>query len=169
MSGAFGSASFGAAPFGGQAGLSYEVGFASQSGSALSVSAAKAISVGLAAQVSAPQPASANKGYSISLVLEAEFAVAVSAEKSALVGLVETTGAALPPDDNMFPAAPHNLTATPVSSSRVDLSWGNVIGASGYDIERDGVVVVEDHPSTSYEDTGLTAGTSYDYRVRAVA
>ena len=28
---------------------------------------------------------------------------------------------------------------------------------------------VEDHPSTSYEDNGLTAGTSYDYRVRAVA
>ena len=56
-----------------------------------------------------------------------------------------------------------------VSSSQIDLTWDVASGATGYDIERDSVVVVTDHAGTSYSDTGLTASTLYSYRVRAVA
>lgn len=66
------------------------------------------------------------------------------------------------------PAVPANLQAVAVSSSQIDLTWDAVTGVSGYDIERDGVVIVFDHPTTSYSDTGLDPDTQYDYRVRAV-
>jgi hypothetical protein len=63
---------------------------------------------------------------------------------------------------------PTGLTATPVSATRIDLAWTAVPAATGYDIERDGVIVATDHPSTSYSDTGRTAGTAHTYRVRTV-
>lgn len=63
---------------------------------------------------------------------------------------------------------PANLTATAISVSQIDLAWDAVSGATGYDIERDGVVVVENHATNSYSDTGLAAGTNYVYRVRGV-
>lgn len=68
----------------------------------------------------------------------------------------------------VFPDAPTGLTATPVSSSQIDLAWDALTGAGGYDIERDGVLIVHDHQSTSYSDTGLDPSTEYDYRVRGV-
>jgi hypothetical protein len=61
------------------------------------------------------------------------------------------------------------LTATPAVVGRIDLEWNAVPGAAGYDIERDGVVIVFDHPTTSYSDTDVAPGTEYDFRVRAVA
>lgn len=66
------------------------------------------------------------------------------------------------------PAVPANLQAVAVSDTQIDLSWDAVTGATGYDIERDGAIIVFDHPTTSYSDTGLAATTEYDYRVRAV-
>lgn len=68
----------------------------------------------------------------------------------------------------VFPDSPPNLTATAVSVSQIDLDWDEVQDATGYDIERDGVIVVKNHLVTSYSDTGLSAGTTYSYRVRAV-
>ena len=65
--------------------------------------------------------------------------------------------------------APENLQAVAVSTSQIDLSWDEVIDASGYDVERDGVVIAWDVLDTTYQDTGLTSSTSYTYRVRAVA
>ena len=65
--------------------------------------------------------------------------------------------------------APENLIATAVSTSQINLSWDEVTGASGYDVERNGVVIAWDVVPTAYQDTGLTASTSYTYRVRAVA
>ena len=67
-----------------------------------------------------------------------------------------------------FPSAPTNPTATPVSASQIDLSWDALTGATGYDIERDGEVIVSNHATTSYSDTGLLPGTEYDYRVRGI-
>ena len=64
--------------------------------------------------------------------------------------------------------APTGLTATPVSSTAIDLSWSAVPTATGYDVERDTVVIATDVAATTYSDTGLTASTAYDYRVRAV-
>lgn len=60
------------------------------------------------------------------------------------------------------------LTATTFDDDRIDLAWNTVSGATGYDIERDGTVIVSNHGSTSYSDTGLTPSTLYSYRVRAV-
>lgn len=63
---------------------------------------------------------------------------------------------------------PTGLTVTVVSASQLDLSWNSVTGVTGYDIERDGTVIVFDNPSNSYSDTGLAAASTHTYRVRAV-
>lgn len=67
------------------------------------------------------------------------------------------------------PAVPTGLQAVAVSASQIDLSWDAVSGVSGYDVERDGQVILVDHASTSYSDTGLDPSTEYAYRVRAVS
>jgi hypothetical protein len=63
-----------------------------------------------------------------------------------------------------------NLIATAVSQTQIDLTWtaASLPVPQVYDIERDSVVILEDHIGTSYSDTGLTANTLYTYRVRAV-
>ena len=73
------------------------------------------------------------------------------------------------------PAAPTNLTATAASSSAINLSWAAAAGATGYSIERSssgsGIwtqVGTTAWGVTTYADTGLAAGTTYDYRVRAI-
>ena len=63
---------------------------------------------------------------------------------------------------------PTGLTATPVSDTEIALDWADAAGASGYDIERNGVVIVYGHAVSNYNDTGLTANTLYTYRVRTV-
>ena len=65
--------------------------------------------------------------------------------------------------------APDNLIATAISASQIDLSWDEVEGASGYDVERGGVVIAQNVAVNSYADTGLSSSTLYTYRVRAVA
>jgi len=76
----------------------------------------------------------------------------------------------LPPSDGEPPTAPTQLLATPVSSTRVDLSWAasaDNVGVDHYEVYRDGNSVGTT-PATSYSDTGLTAGTTYTYTVKAV-
>jgi hypothetical protein len=82
-------------------------------------------------------------------------------------GLQIEKAATLPAFDTGY-NSPANLTATPISSSEIDLSWDAVAGATGYDIERDGTVIVTDLAVTTYSDTSLTPSTSYAYRVRTV-
>ena len=70
------------------------------------------------------------------------------------------------------PAAPSDLTATAVSSSQINLTWAASAGATGYEIERSlsassGFTEVGTATTTSYSDTGLTAGTTYYYQVIA--
>jgi hypothetical protein len=67
-----------------------------------------------------------------------------------------------------YPDAPLNLAAVAQSSTQINLSWDAVTGATGYDVERDGVVIVEAQAGITYNDTGLAPGTEYDYRVRAI-
>ncbi|HEX8204576.1 MAG TPA: LamG-like jellyroll fold domain-containing protein, partial [Solirubrobacteraceae bacterium] len=74
------------------------------------------------------------------------------------------------------PAAPTGLGATAASSSAIDLAWtDNASNETGYVVERSGssaFTTVQSFPlaagATSYRDSGLTAATTYWYRVRAV-
>ena len=71
--------------------------------------------------------------------------------------------------DTEPPTAPGNLTATAVSSSRIDLEWDastDNVGVEGYDIYRDGAYL-NTTAETSYPDTGLTPNTTYSYVVYA--
>lgn len=63
---------------------------------------------------------------------------------------------------------PSGLTATPMSGTQINLVWDAFSGATGYDLERDGVVILTNYPFPFYSDNGLSPGVEYDYRVRAV-
>jgi subtilisin family serine protease len=91
-------------------------------------------------------------------------------------GLVDADEAA-PPAPSDPPAAPSNLTATAVSSSRIDLSWSdNSTNESGFKIERcpnspcsDVFIEIATVGAgvTGYSNTGLQPSTTHTYRVRA--
>jgi RHS repeat-associated protein len=72
------------------------------------------------------------------------------------------------------PAAPSALTATIVSSTQVNLAWtDNSTNETGFKIERKtgsgsySQIATTGDNITTYSNTGLTAGNSYTYRVRA--
>ena len=72
--------------------------------------------------------------------------------------------------DVTAPSVPAGLAANPVSSSRVDLSWSastDNVGVANYRVFRDGTEIATP-TGTSYQDTGLTSGSTYSYRVSAV-
>src|SRR5262249_49467042 len=70
---------------------------------------------------------------------------------------------------------PSNLTATAVSSGQINLAWTAATGpVASYSVERcQGAgctsfsLLAAGLAGTTYNDTGLTAGTSYSYRVQA--
>ncbi|MEU9976121.1 glycoside hydrolase family 18 chitinase [Streptomyces sp. NPDC051014] len=67
------------------------------------------------------------------------------------------------------PSAPGTPTASGVTDTSVKLSWSAATddkGVKNYDVLRDGKVV-STVTTTSYTDTGLTAGTDYSYTVQA--
>ena len=73
------------------------------------------------------------------------------------------------------PAAPTGLTATPISTTEVDLAWSNNSnGASGYDVYRAAgaggysrIAHALASNASSYNDTTTSAGVSYSYQVFA--
>ncbi|MGV9251333.1 glycosyl hydrolase family 18 protein [Streptomyces sp. NPDC003697] len=72
------------------------------------------------------------------------------------------------PGDNP-PSAPGTPTASGITDTSVKLSWPAATddkGVRNYDVLRDGRPVAT-VTSTSYTDTGLSAGTDYSYTVRA--
>jgi glucose/arabinose dehydrogenase/chitodextrinase len=79
--------------------------------------------------------------------------------------------------DTTPPSAPTGLSATAVSSSRIDLRWTastDNVGVAGYRVERcqgtscTNFAQVGTPTATTYSSTGLQANTSYRFRVRAV-
>ncbi|EPR08089.1 right-handed parallel beta-helix repeat-containing protein [Ruminiclostridium papyrosolvens] len=62
-------------------------------------------------------------------------------------------------------AAPSNITSD-ISGTSVNLAWGSVSGASGYEIYRDDIKVGTSESNT-YSDIGLEVGTTYVYRIKA--
>jgi hypothetical protein len=89
------------------------------------------------------------------------------------VGSYSLSGAIIP-TGALAPAAPANLTAMAASSSQINLTWtDNSNNEDGFQIQRlnsDGTwtqVATVGANVTSWSDTGLSASTSYTYRVRA--
>ncbi|MFF9280835.1 glycoside hydrolase family 18 chitinase [Streptomyces griseosporeus] len=67
------------------------------------------------------------------------------------------------------PSAPGTPTASNITDTSVKLSWGAATddkGIKNYDVLRDGTKVAT-VTTTSYTDSGLTAGTDYSYTVQA--
>ena len=77
--------------------------------------------------------------------------------------------------DTQPPTAPANLLATAIGVSQIHLNWTastDNVGVAGYLVERQdpgssSFVQVGMSTGTSYNDTGLVAGSVYSYRVRA--
>ena len=80
--------------------------------------------------------------------------------------------------DTQPPSAPGTLTATAINSGEIDLSWGPAtdnVGVTGYQVLRcqgagcsNYALLAPTGTTTTYQDTGLTAGTTYSYEVRAL-
>lgn len=71
--------------------------------------------------------------------------------------------------DTEAPSVPANLFSPSHTDSTVDLRWDastDNVGVAGYTVLRNGVEIATT-PSTSYQDTGLYANTTYRYTVRA--
>ena len=78
-------------------------------------------------------------------------------------GTADSTG------DTRAPSTPAGLAAGTTTASSVALTWSastDNVGVTGYDVLRNGQVVATS-ATTSFNDTGLTADTSYTYGVRA--
>ena len=101
------------------------------------------------------------------------------------IGIYSPSGEALTLDDweggelvadTQPPSAPGNLVATAIGVSEVHLSWTastDNVRVTGYLVERQdpgsqNFVQIGTTTTTSYNDTGLAAGSSYSYRVRAI-
>src|SRR3989338_2523425 len=78
--------------------------------------------------------------------------------------------------DTTAPSVPSNLTASVISSSQINLSWTastDAVGVTGYRVERclgstcTTFTQIATPTGTTYNDTLLTAATTYRYRVRA--
>jgi chitodextrinase len=78
--------------------------------------------------------------------------------------------------DTTPPTAPTNLAASSASSTQINLSWSastDNVGVTGYKVERcQGAACSNFAPfatltTTTFNDIGLTASTSYSYRIRA--
>jgi len=77
--------------------------------------------------------------------------------------------------DTAAPTAPTSLSATSISQSQINLSWTvstDAVGVTGYRVERCGnpcsdFVEIGTPTTPSYADVGLTASTTFGYRVRA--
>ena len=86
-----------------------------------------------------------------------------------------TTGGRINAFNALPPQAPGGLAATAASSSKINLSWtDNSANESGFKIERKtgsggtyAQIATVGANVTSYSNTGLTASTTYYYRVRA--
>ncbi len=84
------------------------------------------------------------------------------------------TAAIAPVSKTVHPSSPTGITATAFSGKQINVSWNDVVGESGYKIERssDGVnnwkqIGLTSANVTTFNDIPLAGATSYFYRVRA--
>jgi len=81
---------------------------------------------------------------------------------NAVTGILDTT-APLPPSP---PAIPQNLSATVMSSTQINLSWGSVENATGYTVYRDDVNIGSIN-EPNYNNYDLEPSTTYEYEIAA--
>lgn len=100
-----------------------------------------------------------------------------SLSASEVSALYAYTGGPAPTPDTQAPSTPTILSATAQSSSQINLSWTQStdnVGVTGYRVERcqgsgcTNLIQIATPLTTSYNDTGLSANTTYRYQVRAV-
>lgn len=87
------------------------------------------------------------------------------------VGILGTGGSitVTTPSDTTAPTIPSGLSATPISTSQINLSWTastDTVGVVGYKIFRGGIQIGTSI-TNSYSDTGLSSATLYTYTVSA--
>jgi chitodextrinase len=71
--------------------------------------------------------------------------------------------------DSTPPSVPAGLSASAISSSQINLTWiasTDNVGVTGYKVFRNGSQIATT-ATNSYQNTGLTAGTTYSYTVSA--
>ncbi len=94
----------------------------------------------------------------------------------ALSGCSSGSSNTQPPPDTTPPTAPANLMASATLATSINLSWTastDNVGVTGYKVERcqgagcANFAQIATPTATAFSDTGLTASTSYSYRVRA--
>ncbi len=71
--------------------------------------------------------------------------------------------------DTEAPSVPTNLAASNIADTTLTLTWNastDNVGVTGYEVFQDGSSIATT-ANTTYNVTGLTAGTSYDFNVRA--
>ena len=88
---------------------------------------------------------------------------------SAASTAVSATTKAGTTNDTTAPSAPTGLTAGTTTTTSIPLSWTastDNVGVTGYDVYQ-GSTLVGSSTTTSYTVTGLTAGTSYSFTVKA--
>ncbi len=98
------------------------------------------------------------------------FVVVNSVDSNAYTLRLSTSTPPPPTPDTTPPSVPTNLAASAASASQINLSWNassDNVGVSGYRIYRSGVQIATPG-TTSYQDTGLAANTSYSYTVAAL-
>src|SRR5262249_32544591 len=72
--------------------------------------------------------------------------------------------------DTTPPTTPTGLSASAVSDTKINLSWApstDNVGVTGYRVMRNGSLLTTLGNLTTFQDTGLTASTTYSYRVLA--
>ncbi|HKW36931.1 MAG TPA: fibronectin type III domain-containing protein [Burkholderiales bacterium] len=98
-----------------------------------------------------------------------------AADAAGNLGIYSNVATASTPDTTP-PGAPGGLTATPVSSTQINLAWAAAtdnVGVTGYHVEScagagcSNFAEIATPSATSFANTGLAASTSYSYRVRA--
>jgi hypothetical protein len=71
--------------------------------------------------------------------------------------------------DTTLPTAPSTVTATPFSSTRIDLAWSGAtdnVGVTSYKIFRSNAFLTS-VSTLAYSDTGVATGTAYAYYIKA--
>lgn len=99
------------------------------------------------------------------------FSVQAVTSAGILSNLVTTAVVTAGNGSNTAPSTPTNLTVGSATSSSLTLNWSassDNAGGVSYRVYRNGVKLSVAPTATSYTDTGLSAGTTYTYKVLAI-